>query len=341
MRWRASALLLSLLVASRLSAQVITPQPVPTPPPVLSPADGSFVSPVIPSSSWVTAAPPAQASGTQGFSNFIGFMSNPLQNIDPRSLTQVWPIFQSTWTTQLGPIPSADFQVYGAGLNLALTERLSIGMNQGGFAAIHTDPANPRRRAGERIAARRDLGDDSRTGFLNLGGFAQYTLIANAESQTLFTVGTRFEVPSGSTEVFNGKGPAYLSPYVTAGQGLGNFHLLATAGYEFPLRTGSGLTRTYYLNGHLDYQLCDWVYPLVEVNWLRTDTDVDVNLPLRRGAVSLGNFAAAGELVTLSVGVNLVLIRDRLEVGGCWSTPIYARRDFDFNSLLLKMILRF
>jgi hypothetical protein len=191
------------------------------------------------------------------------------------------------------------------------------------------------------IAARRNLGDQSRTGFLNTGGFAQYTLIANEETQTLFTAGTRVELPIGSYEVFQGKGPAYLSPYVTVGQGLGNFHLLATAGYEFPLRTGGSQTRTFYANGHLDYQLCDWIYPLVEVNYLRTENDVDVNLPLRRGFFSLGNFDAGGEVLTLALGLNFVLIRDRLEVGGCWSTPLYTQRDFDFNTMLLKMIVRF
>jgi hypothetical protein len=59
------------------------------------------------------------------------------------------------------------------------------------------------------------------------------------------------------------------------------------------------------------------------------------------GFFDLGNFRAVGELATLAVGVNFVLVRDRLEVGGCWSTPLYARRDFDFNSMLLKMIVRF
>src|SRR5262249_52706673 len=151
------------------------------------------------------------------------------------------------------------------------------------------------------------------------------------ESQFLFTAGTRLEIPIGSYEVFQGKGPAHLAPYLTVGKGLGSFHLLATGGYEFPLRTGKIETRSFYLHGHLDYQLRGWIYPLVEVNWLRTDTDPDVNLPLRRGFVGLGNFAAVGELVTLAVGVNFVLVRDRLEVGGCWSTPLWARRDFDFD----------
>ncbi len=315
--------------------------------PILSPADAAVPAAAtpspIPSSGvcvWPQADAPAPASGTRGFSNFIGFMSNPIQNVDPRSLTQVWPVFLAGWTDPFGPLPDANFQVYGAGINLALTERLSVGLNQGGYQAIQTGSVGggPITQV---IAARRGLGNQTRTGFLNLGGFAQYTLVANEESQTLFTVGTRFEVPSGSTEVFQGRGPAYVSPYITFGQGLGNFHLLATAGYEFPARTGNTELRTFYCNAHLDYQLMDWIYPLVELNYARASGSTDVNLPLAGKFFELSNFEAVGEVLTMAVGVNFVLVRDRLELGGAWSTPLYTRRDFNFNSMIVKMIVRF
>lgn len=330
----------ALLVLTILTAPALAQQPV------WSPADApsQMDSPCPPASAIDLFAPgacaPATPSGTKGFSNFIGFMSDPIQNIDPRSLTQIWPVFLGGWTDEFGPLPEANFQVYGAGINLALTERLSVGLNQGGYQAIRTGsvgggPIN------QLIATRRGLGNQTRTGFLNLGGFAQYTLVANEESQTLFTVGTRFEVPSGSSEVFQGRGPAYVSPYVTFGQALGNFHLLATAGYEFPARTGNTELRTFYCNTHLDYQLMDWIYPLAELNYARSNASKDVNLPLAGKFFELSNFEAVGEVLTLAVGVNFVLVRDRLELGGAWSTPLYARRDFNFNSMIVKMIVRF
>src|SRR4051812_38217980 len=39
------------------------------------------------------------AGNSRLFPNFIGFLSNPLQNIDPRALTQIWPMFGSVWTS--------------------------------------------------------------------------------------------------------------------------------------------------------------------------------------------------------------------------------------------------
>jgi hypothetical protein len=36
-------------------------------------------------------------TGNHHFDNFIGWISNPLQNIDPRALTELYPIFGSVW----------------------------------------------------------------------------------------------------------------------------------------------------------------------------------------------------------------------------------------------------
>src|SRR5436305_720977 len=70
-------------------------------------------------------APGAQSqngflTGNHNFPNFIGFMSDPLQSIDPRAMTDLYPIFGSSWVSSFHPLPSGDFQLYGAGLTLAL-----------------------------------------------------------------------------------------------------------------------------------------------------------------------------------------------------------------------------
>ena len=45
--------------------------------------------------------------------------------------------------------------------------------------------------------------------------------------------------------------------------------------------------------------------------------------------------------MTLAVGANAVLIRDRLELGAVYTTPLATQRNFDFNGLLVKMVIRF
>ena len=76
-------------------------------------------------------------TGNQNFPNFIGYVSNPLFAIDPRAVSIWYPIFGSNWIETNPRLPNGNFQLYGAGLNLALTERLAVGLNQGGYA--HAD----------------------------------------------------------------------------------------------------------------------------------------------------------------------------------------------------------
>ena len=50
--------------------------------------------------------------GNTNFQGFIGFLSNPVQNIDPRAVTEIWPIFGSSWASAMGrscPAPTLRF----------------------------------------------------------------------------------------------------------------------------------------------------------------------------------------------------------------------------------------
>ena len=111
----------------------------------------------------------------------FGFVSNLTRNFDPRSLTQLWPIFTYAWTDPFRVIPSGQLSAYGPGFSAALTERLCIGLSSGGPAWAHFNR--------------------QRTGWTNLGGFAQYTIIRDTDDQFLLTGGLIWEAPSGSKEI--------------------------------------------------------------------------------------------------------------------------------------------
>lgn len=273
---------------------------------------------------------PAIGSRSQAelFPNFIGFLSNPIQSVDPRSLTQIWPLFMSNWVGTSPRLPDGDIQVYGAGFNLAVSERLSVVATQGGYAISNFD--------------RRNTAKGHREGWMNLGGAVQYSLIADVENQFLLTGGLRFVVPTGEQDVFQGHNPVYLSPYLTAGKEFGAMHVLATTGYQFPVSGAKDRLQIYYANAHLDYQVRDWIYPLVEVNSSFLINDYNGRgLGSGVGFFDPGNFSSTGNVVSLAAGVNLVLVRNRAELGAVYSTSVYTQRDFDFDGLLVKMIMRF
>jgi hypothetical protein len=277
------------------------------------------------------------------FPGFIGFMSDPLQNIDPRAVTAIYPIFGSSWVSNTAPIPDGNFQLYGPALTVALSERLAVGLNQGGYAVAHLIRNQSGRLALLDPQGRfRDVvAGGEREGWLNLGDFFQYTVIEDVEYQFLLTAGLRWEAPCGSHEIFQGHGPAELSPYLTDGKEFGACHVLATTGYHFPAGPGSDNTNAFYANLHLDRRCFGWLYPLVECNWLYHVTSVSFGLPTRRGFIDFDNFEATGNILTLSAGANAVLIPERLELGAVYTTDIASQHNFDVNGLLVKTTLRY
>ena len=134
----------------------------------------------IPRTSQPEAAPMAWEAGAsdneggflkadKAFPNFIGFMSNPSLAVDPRSLTQLYPIYGHTSMGAIRPFPSGTINVGGPGLNVALTERLNVGLTKGAY--IWTDFRK------------------TREGWLDLGGYVQYTVIRDVPNQFIATAG--------------------------------------------------------------------------------------------------------------------------------------------------------
>src|SRR5206468_1927143 len=110
----------------------------------------------------------------------------------------------------------------------------------------------------------------------------------------------------------------------------------------FPF-AGSGKLETdlFYLNAHLDRRCFGWLYPLIEFNWSYHTRDVNFGLPTREGFIDFGNFENEGNVLTMAVGANAVLVKERLEIGAVYTTVLAAQHNFEANRLLVKMTLRY
>jgi hypothetical protein len=97
----------------------------------------------------------------------------------------------------------------------------------------------------------------------------------------------------------------------------------------------------FYANVHFDRQCFGWLYPLVEFNLSYLEKSVGIDFVDRSGFFDFNNFAASGNVLSLAVGANAVLVRDKLEMGAVYITPIATQRDFNFNGLIVRMTLRF
>jgi hypothetical protein len=261
-------------------------------------------------------------SSDRGFPHMIGYVSNPTFAIDPRSLTEICPIFGNVWMPGgFGPLKGGDVQVYGPVVSVAVNERLSFGLNQGAYAVsdFHKE----------------------RDGWLDLGGFFQYALIRDVPGQFLLTTGLRWEAPTGSSDVFQGTGPAYLAPYATVAKEFGDFHVLNTVGFQFAIGPGDATPPTFYGTLHFDRCFFGWLYPLVEFNWAALTGDVNVNLPTLRGLIDYSSFSSTGAILTVAPGLNVVLVPDHVELGGVYQTPLDSEHHLHFSELLVKLVLRY
>src|SRR5207249_2615329 len=85
-------------------------------------------------------------------------------------------------------------------------------------------------------------------------------------------LGLTFQIPAGSSGVFQDTGNLSVMPYVTMGQSFGHsqygsFNALGNFGYSFS--ADNKRSEYFSTNLHLDYDVHNLhrIYPLIELNW--------------------------------------------------------------------------
>lgn len=269
----------------------------------------------------------------EDFETFVSPVSNPFLFEDPRSVSELRPlgIFQR--------VPSAQPNFQGGSLwyvgvrgSLAITNRLSVTVNKVGLSGVSA--------SGES-----DLGSNVGLSELWLG--PKVTIIRDVDFGTLLAAGLQFQIPLGSSSVYQNTGKLSLVPYVSAGQTFlktrfGGFNTLANAGYSFS--TNGQRSDYFYASGHVSFDLLNRqkFFPLAEVNWFHYTTNGTSNFLAGEGRdlVNFGSLAKGSSLVTGAVGARYRFSR-RLEFGGAVELPIAGNRDFFRYRLLFDVVYRF
>lgn len=261
------------------------------------------------------------------FDRFIAPITNPVLTKDPRSLTEVRALFIHNTIGPENPLGEGDFQVYAAQIRIALTERLTFIADKDGYAVL-----NPK-------------GSDRTDGFLNMAAGLKYTFLRDEEEQRLAAVGFMYEPTMGSGKVFQDHGDGLFTFFGTAGQEFGGVnHVIGNLGYQVPV-DGDANSSLFYSQIHLDRQLNDWIYGLVELNWYHWVSSGDRGLPAALGEgdglINLGTSGVAGnDLVTLAIGSKAKLSQN-VELGVAWEFPISPREDLLDNRVTADLIFRY
>jgi hypothetical protein len=222
------------------------------------------------------------------FDGFISPVTDPFYFEDPRSLTEVRPIFWFQGTPDKNYIfRGGDIEYFGLQARLALTERFSVVLSELGW--LWWDVHNPT--------------DDLRSnnGFTQIKVGPKYTFLRCEDSGTLGAVGLTFDIPAGSSKVAQDTGTLSLVPYLSMAQSFGkssygNFNAMGTLGYSFS--TDNKRTDQFFTSLHLDFDVggAHKIYPLIELDYINyAQAGTSRNLGFEGGdLVNFGSRAVSG-----------------------------------------------
>lgn len=259
------------------------------------------------------------------FDNFISPISNPLFFEDPRTLTEARSIFATHWIDPANPVFGGGTAYYAAmQLRAALTERLSFIATKDGYAWIY--PTNA----------------PNRSGWANLALGLKYNIIRDPECQRIWSVGTTYQAPSGSTNIFQGQAGGEFHSFLTGGRQIfERGHFLTSTGYRYS--TTGQLSDMLYWSSHLDYEIANRLYGVLELNWFhwtRSGTLLPVGFE-GNDLFNLGATNVAGnDIVTMAVG-GRKKFGCMHEAGIGYEFPLTARRDILNDRLYVDLLLRF
>lgn len=269
-----------------------------------------------------------------GFPEMVSPVSNPFLFEDPRALTEVRPIYIQQGTPSNNFIfGGGDIEYAGVQGRLALTERLSLVVSE--LGAVWMEPHHP------------VDGFNSHAGFAEVRVGPKYTFYRCEDTRTIAAAGVNFDIPTGSSQVFQNTGSLSVEPYVSAGKtfrtNYGAFNLLDTIGYS--VATDNQRTDFLFDSIHLDYDVAGLhkFYPFLEASWFyytKAGNGPDLGFEGR----DLFNFGSQGvsgnNTITLAPGFRY-RFNDHLQAGVAYEFPVSGHRDLIDYRVTFDVIFRY
>jgi hypothetical protein len=131
-------------------------------------------------------------------------------------------------------------------------------------------------------------------GFFDIAAGLKYVLIDRPEDDLIVSTTLRFDIPTGSHDVYSGNGDGVAIPGLSWGWGWGDFHVIGDLGGRIPFDSEAESTSFFY-NFHFDYALHPNFVPFVEVNGTHWTGSGDGELDIRTkiGTLDLDTVQAA------------------------------------------------
>jgi hypothetical protein len=215
---------------------------------------------------------------------------------------------------------------------VALTDRLGFIATKDGYVWF---------RPGHRL-----LSDQQ--GWFDIAAGFKYVLIDRPEDNLIVSPTLRFDVPTGSSDMFSGNGDGVAIPGLSWAWGWGDFHVVGDLGGRIPFDSGDESTSFFY-NFHFDYAVHPNFVPFVELNgthWTSSgDGELDIrtrigtlDLSVVQGAlgtgrgegndvVNLGSEGVSGnDIVSMAVGARFPITK-HVHAALSYEFPVTSRED--------------
>jgi hypothetical protein len=269
---------------------------------------------------------------------FISPVSNPFFFEDPRSLTELRPIFMWQHTPNANPVFHGGNNYFlDLQARVAFTPWLSLVIDELGYTWTGIDnPAS---------------GYQSHAGFSEVHLGPKFTFLRNETTRTVMAGGLTFEIPTGADKVFQGNGTLSLVPYLSLAQNFwrtdyGSLNFMNTTGYAASVNNerSDGLFSSF----HVDYNVgnLNKIFPLIELNWWHYTYNGNVT-PFDFGGSNLFNFGsnnvAGRNDLTLALGARYK-VTEALQFGIAPEVNLLnnsSGRHLDAFRLTVDMIFRY
>ena len=196
----------------------------------------------------------AADSAANWLDNTISPVANPIFFEDPKITSEVHPVYMyhmlpDTFYYNGGKVPlGGKVQVMAVQLRYAINDRLAIIATKDGY--IEFQPSHT-------------LGH--KYGWGDLAAGLKYAVINDTDKDLIVSPGLTVTVPTGSTEVYQGRGSGVWNAFVSAEKGFGNLHLTGNVGLNLPNNLAEQTAQLHY-SAQLDYYLCQWFIPFFAAN---------------------------------------------------------------------------
>jgi hypothetical protein len=211
-----------------------------------------------------------------------------------------------------GHVPlGGQVQVMAAQIRYAITDRLAIIATKDGYIEFQPDHTLAHH-----------------YGWADLAAGLKYALVDDQDEQLLVTPGLTVTVPTGSTDVWQGRGSGDENIFVSAEKGFNNFHIIANAGVIVPNDFSANTAQLHY-SLQLDYHVCQYFIPFFALNGYTILSDGDQKLlgavPLNTEGYDLINFgstqASGATQLTVGGGFRTRLVKN-VDVGVAYEAGV-------------------